>query len=447
MKKKTTIVCMVLVLAVLLAAGLVLSNSTKGTTETEKALALGISVGDTLQVGDMTFLLRDGSWVYEGDPDFPLSQQKLADMKTALEGLEAARVLTAPGALAQYGLEPAQAVVTTGGKTLSIGTNTAMSGGRYFSMGDGKVYITQEDILTPFQYDLLGLAQMETAPRMERLESVTLTRADGTGWTIRNRQGEHLAYSDSILWFLDTPSGPRALDTEQTESLFRKATDLEFTGCAAFKPTDLAALGLDKPTLTVTVQYSSPQEGVYTLEIGNAVSGKYYARIRGSNTVYWMDAVPVNALRDAVPADLTPDEVLSLDLDTVTELTVSIAGETWQFTPTVAEKQSTEAAVDTTGQTELRWLLDGRETTLGQVLDTVTGMTSTGSAEGLTPTLACELSFTFRTTDPYYPTVTLGFHRYTAKESIVTLNDVPTVTISRENAAALYEAVTAVVLE
>ena len=448
MKKKSTIVLMVLALLGILAAGLAVSRKT-GSAEAEisTTLSLSVSVEDRLTVGGRTFESRDGTWVYEADPAFPLDQEKLKTMVTTLSSLEADRTLTAPGALSRYGLDTPLATVTVGSTTLSVGAATAMNGGTYFSLGDGAVYISHEDLLTPFHYDFLELAALETAPAMETLESVTLTRSDGTGWTVRNRQGEHLAYSDSLIWFLDTPGGPQVLDTQLTEALIRKATDLEFTGCAAFKPTDLSSLGLDSPTLTVSVRYTAPEEGTYTLNIGAAKSGQYYAQIQGSPTVYWMDAVPVNALRDSAPETLTPDEVLLLDADTLTAVTVRLAGETWRFTPKVIPKQSTEAAVDTTGQTETVWCLDDRETALGDVLTTLTAMSSTGSAQSLTPTRACELEFELETDDDYYPTVTLSFWRYSAETSLVTLNGTPTVLVSRPDAAALYEAVTAIVLE
>lgn len=447
MKKKQTILVMALALVLILGAGLLLSRrGSQAPATQDSAKDLSVSVGDSLTVNGMAFAKEGDTWLYSADPDFPLSQDKLNTMVETLEALSADRTLENPGSLSQYGLDKPLATITAGGITLSVGSDNAMNGGRYFSLGDGRVYITRQDLLTPFDYDLLELAKLETAPRMETLSTVTLTRADGTGWTIRNRQGEHLAYSDSIRYFLDTADGPLALDTELTESLIRKATDLEFTGCAAFKPENLSALGLDNPLFTVTVAYSAPETGVYTLEIGSAVSGKYYARIQGSNAVYWMDAVPVNALRDSAPETLLPDEVLLLDMDTVTSVTIRLAQETWHFTPQLADKQSTEAAEDTQGQTEIRWLLNGEETNLSQVLETLTTMASLGSARELTPVHAQELEFTFETQDAFYPTVTLAFYRYSAKASIVTLNGEPTVLVSRGDAAALYEAVTAIVL-
>lgn len=444
MKKTKTLFCMSLCLVLILGAGVLLSNTAGKKAQTaDTTQSLAISPGDTMTVNGMTFERQEGRWVYTREPDFPLSQEKLTAMTEALAALSADRSLKAPENLAPYGLEDPLATVTTGGQTLTVGGTASTDGGRYFSLGDGRLYITSQDLVTPFEVTLLDLAATETTPYMEVLESVTLTRSDGTGWTVENRQGEHLAYARSLIWFL----GTQALDTEETEALIRNATDLEFLGCAAFRPEDLEALGLAHPFLTVTVRYSAPEEGSYILDIGNAVSGKYYARIRGSQAVYWMDAVPVNALRDADPAALRPRQVLLLEPEEITAVTVSLAGETWRFTPETREKQTQEAAEDTQGQTETIWLLKGRETAFGEVLTTLQTLSSTGSSRGIEPTLARELEFVFETTDPLYSTVTLCLYRYSAKESLVTLNGESTLFISREDAAGLYEAVTGIVLQ
>ena len=443
MKKKNTLLWMSLCLVLILGAGVLLSNTVGDKQQVaDTTQSLSVSPGDTMTVNGMTFEQQDGRWVYTQEPDFPLSQEKLTAMTEALAALSADRSLEAPENLAPYGLDAPLATVTTGGQTLTVGGTTSTDGGRYFSLGDGRLYITSQDLVTPFEVTLLDLADTETAPYMEVLDSVTMTRADGTGWTIENRQGELLAYAQSLIWFL----GTQALDTEETEALIRNATDLEFLGCAAYAPEDLEALGLEHPFLTVTVRYSAPEEGSYVLDIGNAVSGKYYARIRGSQAVYWMDAVPVNALRDADPAALLPRQVLLLEPEEITAVTVNLAGETWRFTPETRKKQTQEAAENTQGETEIIWLLNGRETSFAQVLTTLRSLTSTGSSRGTEPTLARELEFVFETTDPIYPTVTLCFYRCSAKESLVTLNGESTLFISREDAAGLYETVTGIVL-
>ena len=182
MKKKNTLLWMSLCLVLILGAGVLLSNTAGKKAQTaDTTQSLAISSGDTMTVNGMTFEQQDGRWVYTQEPDFPLSQEKLTAMTEALAALSADRSLEAPENLAPYGLDAPLATVTTGGQTLTVGGTASTDGGRYFSLGDGRLYITSQDLVTPFEVTLLDLADTETAPYMEVLDSVTLTRADGTG--------------------------------------------------------------------------------------------------------------------------------------------------------------------------------------------------------------------------------------------------------------------------
>ena len=142
MKKKQTILAMVLALALILGAGFLLSRkSSQAPAAQDSTEDLSISVGGSLTVNGLTFTKAGDAWVYSADPDFPLSQDKLNTMVETLEGLEADRALENPGSLSQYGLDKPLATVTAGPVTLSIGSDNAMNGGRYFSLGNGRVYI------------------------------------------------------------------------------------------------------------------------------------------------------------------------------------------------------------------------------------------------------------------------------------------------------------------
>ena len=217
---------------------------------------------------------------------------------------------------------------------------------------------------------------------------------------------------------------------------------MTWEGCADYNATDPSAYGFDDPTLRLTVRYGT---GTYTLEVGDALSGQYYARMNDSRIIYWMDATDVNALLQADPADLYPNEVLLMDWDTVSSVTVQLAGETWRFTSATRDKVSTEAGETVeAGEQETYWLLNGNEVSLGDVLTTVTAMTPTGSALGKTPTRAKDLELTVSREGK--DDVILCFYRDTASQSLVTLNGESTVCVNRTDVVTLCEAITAIVL-
>lgn len=449
MKKRRTLLCMLAALAVLAALVPLASRiPEERNTEEPTGASLGLDTEnlDRLTVeGEetLTFVKQGDSWIYEADPTFPLDETKITAMLDTLASLSAAKTIDEGASAQSYGLASPLCRVEAGSMELRIGSDAAMDGGRYFSTGDGKVYITADDILTPFRYSLLELVKQETAPAMETLETVTLERQGKAPLIIQNRQGEALCYSPDYVWFV----GTTPLDTENTETLIRHGTDMTWEGCAAYRAEDLSSFGLEDPTLRLTIRYSLPEEGTYTLEVGTAVSGQYYARMNDSRVIYWMDAADVNALLEAEPESLYPNEVLLMDWSTATALTAELAGERYVFTPAVREKQQQEAAEETQeGEQETYWLLNGEERELGPVLESITSMVPRGSAAGMEPCHARELKITIFQDNHRFPEVELCFYRNTAEDCLVTLNGAPTVLVNRADVSALYEAITKLVL-
>lgn len=449
MKKRRTLLCMLAALAVLAALVPLASRiPEERNTEEPTGASLGLDTEnlDRLTVeGEetLTFVKQGDSWIYEADPTFPLDEKKITAMLDTLASLSATKTIDEGASAQSYGLASPLCRVEAGSMELRIGSDAAMDGGRYFSTGDGKVYITADDILTPFRYSLLELVKQETAPAMETLETVTLERQGKAPLIIQNRQGEALCYSPDYVWFV----GTTPLDTENTETLIRHGTDMTWEGCAAYRAEDLSPFGLEDPTLRLTIRYSLPEEGTYTLEVGTAVSGQYYARMNDSRVIYWMDAADVNALLEAEPESLYPNEVLLMDWSTATALTAELAGERYVFTPAVREKQQQEAAEETQeGEQETYWLLNGEERELGPVLESITSMVPRGSAAGMEPCHARELKITIFQDNHRFPEVELCFYRNTAEDCLVTLNGAPTVLVNRADVSALYEAITKLVL-
>lgn len=441
MKRKKTLFWMLGILVLAVVALVVVSNQSPKAADTEETVSvkLGSENLTAFTVGDLSFEKTESGWQYAQDPAFPLDQDKAQAMADVLENLTADKVIGAPDQDKSYGLDAPLCTVTFEGKTLRIGSDAAMDAGRYFSLGDGKVYIAYTDILSPFRYELLDLARLDQAPMMENLTQVTLERQGQAPLVLKDRQSEGLSYSEDYIWFYeDTP-----LDTENTEALIRKGTDTVWSGCADYNAADLSAYGFDTPTLRLTVQYGEGK--TYTLEVGSAVSGSYYAHMNDSGVVYWMDAADVNALLEADPKELYPNEVLLMDWDTVSAVTVNLADEHWTFTSAQRDKESTEAGETVEeGEQETYWLLNGTEVPLGDRLTALTDMAPTASAIDLEPERMAELTVTVSRTGK--PDVTVTFYRYTGSEELVTLNGVSTVLVSRQDTVDLMEGITKIVL-
>ena len=238
MKRRKTLLWMGALLAALLAAFAAVSQIQPKTSSGEENSAQSLGEADLTAFTvtyeqPMTFVKTETGWAYEADDSFPLDQDKAQAMAQVLETLSADKTIGSPSTDKTYGLDAPKCTVTFENKTLKIGSDAAMDGGRYFSLGDGKVYITGSDILSPFQYAMLDLVELQEAPMMENLSQVTLERKDGSTLVLRDRQGENLSYSQDYIWFY----GDRPLDTENTEALIRHGTDMTWEGCADYNAT------------------------------------------------------------------------------------------------------------------------------------------------------------------------------------------------------------------
>ena len=159
--------------------------------------------------------------------------------------------------------------------------------------------------------------------------------------------------------------------------------------------------------------------------------------------VYLIDAAIADSLLYTTYAELQPDEVLLMDWDTVESVTVTLDGNSYEF------ERSYQETTDTDGNTvkEAVYLLEGEETELQTVLDTLTALASTGYANGAQPERNAEIQFVFHRNTDTFSQVELTVYQYDSTGCLVLRDGTPTVFIAREDAVALKESVNALVLK
>ncbi|HIT32382.1 MAG TPA: DUF4340 domain-containing protein [Candidatus Enterenecus stercoripullorum] len=119
----------------------------------------------------------------------------------------------------------------------------------------------------------------------------------------------------------------------------------------------------------------------FVLKIGDYDGAYCYARIAGSQMVYYIDNTGADAMIYPSLDSLLPDDSLLLDYDTVNSMDITLDGETYHV------EKVTEETTDEDGNTTqvTVWTLNGAEIDLQPVLTDLTSLTSTGSQSGLTP--------------------------------------------------------------
>ena len=122
----------------------------------------------------LSFSAQNGQWSYDGDPQFPLSQNSLDSMTQAFCGLEASRVLDENEAYSEYGLDDPRLLIEieAGDKKISVAVgnyNSYTSG--YYTLTEGKIYVTDSSLINSFGNSLFDFLTTTELPKLENVNS------------------------------------------------------------------------------------------------------------------------------------------------------------------------------------------------------------------------------------------------------------------------------------
>ena len=388
---------------------------------------------------DVSVVKEDDTWVYAEDAAFPLDSSYIDTMLDALSEITSAKTIENVENWDQYTLEAPVCEInfTAGGTeyTIKVGEETTLGNQRYLSIGDSNAYLVDATFLDAFQYGLYDILKMEEVPQMDNVLSLEHLSSDGN-YTIENKEGSGLAYSDEYIWFLND----QPLDTDLTENLLRYVTDTTWQECVNYHAEDLSKYGLDSPAATLVVHYTQEedsQEQTFSLEIGDSCENGYHARISGSNMVYTIPATAAEALIFTTYADLRPEDVLLMDWDKVSSMDITLDGETY----TLRITRTTSTDEDGNETQEVTYTLDGEEVDGDSILDALDDLTSTGYAAEDPGENPEEIRFVIHQNHQNFPEVELVFYRYNSTSCMVTLNGEPTVFVNRADVVSLVETV------
>ncbi|MBR6535844.1 MAG: DUF4340 domain-containing protein [Lachnospiraceae bacterium] len=229
-----------------------------------------------------------GSWVRQGEEDFPTNEEKLQTIIGVFCELEGtSKMLLDDIDPANYGLRDARLTMkltlTDGTEhSFCIGDKAPYDAGYYLLYENtGEVYVVSSSIHTQLTTKEIKLVQGETFPSAEP-ESITELR-------IEVRDGETVSYVPEVA-----EDGTKTIPPIYYDSVRFVASTVQEYNC-----TDFAQYGLDNPYVTVTIDYLGyvfTDGGLLTrepctmkLEIGDkTVSDNYFVRVDESDFVYIM---------------------------------------------------------------------------------------------------------------------------------------------------------------
>ena len=274
MKKSTKLVSAVVVLAVLggvyvgLNTYVTKKESTESSSEEEsKTEVYSVKTDDIkslefiIDKKDTVFEKKDDSWVKKDETAFPVNQTTLDSAASALEKVEADRVLENVDDLTEYGLDsPSNSVTVTtddGTTKFNIGDeNTSMN--QYYIAKDDEdstVYVVSSSTVTPFMNSLYDYAQGEDFPTIDSstVKKVQVSQDEDSYILEEN--------SDGATWDVSTDgSDKETADTTAAGNVTSGLGSLAYDQFTDYNAEDLSRYGLDKPYAIITVDYQEEVE-------------------------------------------------------------------------------------------------------------------------------------------------------------------------------------------
>ena len=269
MKKSTKLVSAVVVLAVLGGVYVGLNTyvskeeKTESSEEESKTEVFSMKTDDIKSLEfivdkkEVTFEKKDDSWVKKDETAFPVNQTTLDSAASAIEKVEADRVLEDVEDLTEYGLDSPSNTVTVdtadGTTKFNIGDENTSTNQYYISKDDddSTVYVVAADTVSPFMDSLYDYAQGEDFPT---IDSSTVKKVQVS----ENKDSYVLEEnSDGATWNVssDGSSDKESADTTAAGNVTSGLGSFAFDQFVNYNAEDLSQYGLDKPYATITVDY------------------------------------------------------------------------------------------------------------------------------------------------------------------------------------------------
>lgn len=444
MKKSTKLVSAVVVLAVLGGTYVGLNTyvskeeKTESSSEEEsKTEVFSVKTDDIKSLEfivdkkETTFEKKDDSWVKKDETAFPVNQTTLDSAASAIEKVEADRVLKKVDDLTEYGLDSPSNTVTVdtsdGTIKFNIGDENTSTNQYYISKDDddSTVYVVAADTVTPFMKSLYDYAQGEDFPTIDSstVKKVQVSE-DKDSYVLEEN-------SDGATWDVssDGSSDKETADTTAAGNVTSGLGNFAYDQFVNYNAEDLSQYGLDKPYATITVDYqeevkddssdstdSSEDTKTTTVDkqlviyVGDEASdGSRYVTVDNKH-IYTMSADTLSAVIDKAPSDLWSLIVNYLSVKNLDQLQVTYGG----ATNTVNVSRETSKDDDGNDKETTTYQLDGKEiesttfTTFYNKLINMAGQKRLTDA--YTPATDPEMTAVFTDSDKNQTTVT--FYTY-----------------------------------
>lgn len=440
--------------------------------------------------GSLAFHKEDEGWLYDEDEAFPVSEEKVEDILSHFEAFGVSFIIENVADYSQYGLDEPECTFHIGTEEaaydIRLGAFSTMDEQRYIDIGDGNVYLVGED---PMDYVSSSLSDMILDDDTPGFETVVDIRFEGSeNYIIQRLEDTDYSYSENDVYFVQQNGKYLPLDKSAVTTYLNTITSLDLLTYVTYNATEeeLASYGLDKPELSVTVNYTytdeesedeaqisdtclihisrNPEELATAKEAEangeEAEDVSTYVRIGDSQIVYTLDSVDYGILSAASYDDLRHQEVFWADFEDVTRIDITLedADHTliselnedeervwyYQTEEMIIRAEETTEAAEETSETETE-AEEPEALDLTDFKDALNAL-SANSFTDEAPTEKEEIRFTLHLDNETFPTVEIALYRYSGTECLAVVDGESVSLVPRASVMELVEAVQAIVL-
>lgn len=404
--------------------------------------------------GETLSFHKDETWLYDEDETFPVSEDKINELLEQFQPLSAAFVIEEAEDLGQYGLDKPVCTIhlTTEEQSyeIKLGDFSKMDSQRYATIGDGSVYLVQNDPLDKFDAVLSDLIAHDEMPDLDQVTGIQFSGAQD--YSVSYEKDSSNTYCAEDVYFTRRGEKSLPLDTERVDGYLRKISDLNPNNYVIYNVTDeeLTTYGLDAPELTVTVEYTPKDEEtaeVFVLHIsrdpkeskkssdeddGEDETVTAYLRANQSPIIYQISSDQYKNLMAASYDDLRHLEVFTADFADVRQIDISLEGDSYTLTSEENGKERT-------------WFCQEEELEIDELKKTLEAL----RADEFTseqPSQKEEIGLTIHLDNAHFPTVSIRLYRYDGTHCLAVADGESVALVNRGEVVDLIEAIHEIVL-
>ena len=408
--------------------------------------------------GETLAFHRDGSWLYDEDENFPVSEEKINGLLEQFQSFAAAFIIENVEDFGQYGLdEPVCTIRLSSAEQtceVRLGDYSKMDSQRYVSIGDGNVYLVKHDPLDEYDAVLSDLIDHDEIPSFDHVTQIQFSGAEAYRITCQENSTD--SYSADDIYFTQRNGETLPLDTSKVDSYLWGITNLKLVNYVSYHVTDeeLQTYGLDAPELTIIVDYTAEEAGEETADTfilyvspdpedvkaaeegeddGQEADISAYVRVGESRIIYKVSSGSYKKLAAASCNDLRHSELIWADFAGVRQIDVTLEGGSYTFTP------DQEGDGDT-------WLYQGNEFEAVDLRANLKALMADEFTDEL-PAQKEEISLTVHLDSENFPQVQITLYRYDGEHCLAAVDGESVALVERSDAVALIEAVYAIVLD